>query len=139
MHLMNKMKRLVWMVSIWAGLVAVLISALAAAQSPWQAPQEAETYKNPISRNSKSIAAGKKVFMQYCILCHGEKGDGKGPTARSLEVPPANFGDKKRMNQSDGSLAWKILTGRGLMPSWAPVLSEEDIWNLINYIRGFAK
>lgn len=110
------------------------------AQSPWQAPPHADGYTNPIPANAESIAAGKQVYLKYCVLCHGEQGLGNGPSSQALEPKPANFTDKARMSgQSDGALAWKIVTGRGPMPSWEPVLSEAEIWSVINYVRTFAK
>lgn len=122
------------------GLTAVISLPAFGQQSPWKAPAEAEGYKSTKQNNAASVAAGKKVYEKYCTLCHGEKGDGKGASARTLTISPASFTGKARMkNQSDGALAWKILYGRGPMPSWAPVLQEDDIWNVINYIREFSK
>lgn len=109
------------------------------AQSSWKAPPDADGYSNPLPATTASVAAGKAVYQKYCVLCHGEQGMGNGPSARMLEPKPANFTDKVRMNQTDGSLAWKIVTGRGPMPSWEPVLTEDEIWNVINYVRTFAK
>ncbi|MEE8435266.1 MAG: cytochrome c [bacterium] len=107
---------------------------------PWIAPAEANGYKNIKPLNSASIAAGKKVYDKYCTLCHGETGGGDGASAKTMLIPPAAFTDKALMEkQSDGALAWKILNGRGPMPSWAPVLQEDQIWNVINYIRQFTK
>ena len=107
---------------------------------PWMAPAEANGYKNINPSNPASIAAGKKVYDKYCVLCHGEKGGGDGASAKTLQISPAAFTDKAAMGkQSDGALAWKILNGRGPMPSWAPVLQENQIWNVINYIRQFTK
>lgn len=107
---------------------------------PWKAPAEANGYTNLNPRNPASIKAGKKIYDKYCLYCHGKKGAGDGPSAKTLVISPAKFTDKARMEkQSDGALAWKILNGRGAMPSWAPVLQEDQIWNVINYIRQFSK
>ena len=107
---------------------------------PWMAPAEANGYENIKPQDQTSIKEGKKVYEKYCLYCHGKKGNGDGPSAKTLVIPPAKFTDKARMEkQSDGALAWKILYGRGPMPSCAPVLQEDQIWNLINYIRQFTK
>ncbi|MEE8394468.1 MAG: cytochrome c [bacterium] len=127
----------------WAVLSLVfglaIVPAATGAAEPWKAPAEAKGYQNTIAPSAQSIAAGKALFLKFCTRCHGEDGSGKGPTALSLNVIPADFRDKARMNQADGELAWKILSGRDVMPSWAPVLQEEQVWNLVNYIRQFAK
>jgi len=105
----------------------------------WVAPPDSKEYKPTVAKNAESLKMGKDVYMKYCMLCHGEKGDGKGPSGASLPIPPADFTDKKRMAQSEGELAWKIVTGRGMMPAWEPVLSEPEIWSVIHFIKDFAK
>jgi high-affinity iron transporter len=37
------------------------------------------------------VAAGKKLYLANCSMCHGEQGDGKGPGATALKTPPRNF------------------------------------------------
>ena len=126
--------------ALWISLAAVAASPVAAANPPWKAAPEADGYKNPNKPTPASIAAGKKVYDKFCVLCHGTEGNGDGPSAKTMLISPATFRAKEPMrSQSDGALAWKILNGRGPMPSWAPVLSEDDIWNVINFIRGFSK
>ena len=106
----------------------------------WKAPAEADGYQNPAKADGNSVAEGKKVYEKYCLLCHGATGKGDGASSGSLEIKPADFGNKAKMkDQSDGALAWKIISGRGPMPAWGPVLQETEIWNVINYIRTFSK
>ena len=38
-------------------------------------------------------------------------------------------------HHSDGDLHWKIAKGRGEMPGWEEVLSEEQIWMLVHYMK----
>ena len=35
----------------------------------------------------------------------------------------------------DGDFAWKVANGRGAMPAWKEILSERDIWHVVNYIQ----
>ena len=140
MSMTNKLMRNAVKAVLALGLIAATASTSFGKESDWKAPAEAAGYKSTKKPDAASIAAGKKVYLKYCYLCHGEKGDGKGASSRTLQMQPASFTNKARMKaQSDGALAWKILNGRGPMPSWAPVLSEDEIWNVINYIRQFAK
>jgi high-affinity iron transporter len=39
----------------------------------------------------ESAARGSVLFLEYCALCHGERGDGAGVRRGSLSRPPANF------------------------------------------------
>ena len=125
--------------AMMATLALFFLQPVLAQDAPWEVPDEYKSYPNPIKRDAASIAKGKEIFTKNCILCHGEKGDGKGPSSATGSIKPANFTDKDRMKQSDGAMAYKILSGRGFMPPWDGKLSEDDVWNVINYIRGFGK
>ena len=54
-----------------------------------------------------------------------------------LKPPAANL-KVMAPQHSDGDLAWKIAEGRGAMPPWKGTLSENDIWDVVNYIKQFA-
>jgi len=108
--------------------------------STWRAPAEAQKVKNPVKAAAESIAKGKELYAKVCSVCHGEKGDGKGPAAAGPTPPPANFTDKKMMDaQTDGELFWKLTNGDGDdMASYKNDYSKTDRWNLVNYLRTFA-
>ena len=57
--------------------------------------------RTPIPPSDESLQQGRKLFLQNCSACHGEDGDGKGPAAKALETPPANFLDKNKDNGSN--------------------------------------
>jgi len=91
----------------------------AAPPAPWVAPDEAKKVKNPIPPTQETLAEAEMLFTDNCVLCHGEKGLGDGPGAKTIKVKPANFTDAKLMAaETDGSLFWKMSNGRGPMPSW---------------------
>jgi mono/diheme cytochrome c family protein len=126
--------------------VSVLFVAIAAgggvaiySLSDWSAPAKARKLQNPVPATAESIAAGKMVYSQRCAGCHGEKGDGKGEKARDLSVDPKNFTDAHEMGLStDGELFWKISEGHRPMPRFKDKLSENERWDLVNYIRTFS-
>ena len=88
---------------------------------------------NPIAKNEATLVEGEKLYVNYCSACHGELGLGDGVVGRELSVKPANLTQIKW--KSDGLLAMNIQNGRGLMPAWKGILSEEEIWILVEYIR----
>lgn len=105
-------------------------------EKPWVAPDEARKVKNPVPATPENLEAGAKLFKNDCILCHGEKGKGDGSLATMIATKPANFTDSKLLAlETDGSLFWKISEGRDPMPTWKEVLSEQERWQLVNYIR----
>ncbi len=122
--------------------VLFMAESLVLAQVELPAPYAGK--KNPTPAMD-SITAGKKIYTEQCEMCHGEQGDGKGPVGATLKPRPADFTDAKRMEQlSDAYLFWRISEGGGFepfnsaMPAKKGVLSENDIWNVINYVRTFS-
>ncbi len=106
----------------------------------------------------EALANGKQLYAQNCAACHGENGAGDGVFADDLAKAgassaqtmagapemtrqrPANFADPKRMlGASPALLQGKILRG-GMgtgMPMWGSIFTEEQIWDLIDYIYSF--
>jgi mono/diheme cytochrome c family protein len=101
----------------------------------WVAPNSANDMKNPFAGNAGATAEGQNMFNQMCAICHGRKGDGKGGGGVSLDPTPANFLALSIANQSDGALFWKITEGKPPMASYKDMLSEDQRWKLVNYIR----
>lgn len=119
---------------------ATSLRAQEKAPTPWVAPPEARAVKSPLKATPDVIKAGQETFRENCEVCHGPKGDGTGPTAKTLTIKPANFTDPKLMSQeTDGSLFWKMSKGRGAMPSWEDQLSDTERWQLVAYIKTFSK
>jgi mono/diheme cytochrome c family protein len=123
------------------GLSLLTIAALVFAheKTGWPVPEEAKKLKNPIEMTKASIQKGKEIYEKKCALCHGVKGDGKGPTSAGLNPKPTNFKESHGEMMTDGEHFWKITTGRGPMPSYEKNLSAGERWHVINYINSFSK
>ena len=106
-----------------------------AQESKWVAPKYSNDLINPFKGKESATAEGKKIFNQMCVLCHGIYGKGNGEAGLSLEKKPANFLALNVMNQTDGAIFWKITQGNPPMASYEGLLSEEQRWKLVNYIR----
>lgn len=116
------------------------VMAQQAEPAPWVVPDDAKKVKNPVPSNQESLSAGEMLFTDNCVLCHGEKGMGDGPGAKTIKVKPANFTDAKlQASETDGALFWKMTNGRGPMPSWRDTLTDQERWQLVNYIRKLGK
>jgi mono/diheme cytochrome c family protein len=130
-------------VGLMLGMVILMIGRVAAqeaaAPAPWVAPDDAKKVKNPYPPTPETLTEAEQLFTDNCVLCHGEKGLGDGPGAKTIKVKPANFTDPKIQAETDGSLYWKMTNGRGPMPSWRDTLTDQERWELVGYIRKLGK
>jgi mono/diheme cytochrome c family protein len=125
---------------LFIGSALILMSvSLVAQPKPWVVPANFKTMKNPIAMSDASSQAGQVLYMKTCAACHGKTGLGDGPKAKSLKTVPTNFTKAESQNQADGEHFYKTKTGRGDMPKYEGKLSDDDIWNVVNYIRTLKK
>jgi len=101
----------------------------------WTAPSTAEKLKNPVESNATSLAAGKLLYTKNCYDCHGKKGKGDGPKSGDLDKSPVDFTKAVFQKQSDGAMFWKLTEGKKPMPSFKKDLTDEQRWQLVNYMR----
>jgi mono/diheme cytochrome c family protein len=95
---------------------------------------------NPVKPTPASIAAGKKEFGYDCAMCHGADGGGKGDLAVDMKLTIRDFRDPAALKSvTDGEMFYVTKNGNKNMPSEADRLKDEEIWNLVNYIRTLAK
>lgn len=111
-----------------------------------KAPEDFLSKTNPLPSSAGTIKAGKELFLRTaqpvaCVMCHGEQGNGKGLMGAALIPPPRNFTCGTMMrNIPDGQLFWIIKngsSGTGMM-SFAS-LPDEQVWQLVHYIRSLVK
>jgi mono/diheme cytochrome c family protein len=132
--------------NFWAGkgitLFVMAIAALffagwaTAHDKDWPVPADAAKVKNPIAPNADNLAAAHAIYMDKCANCHGEKGAGDGPEADMYTPSPSKFNDPHMMSEmTDGEIFWKMTEGRKPMPSFKKQLSDEQRWQLVNYVR----
>ncbi|MDP1726398.1 MAG: cytochrome c [Bacteroidota bacterium] len=107
--------------------------------TPWNVPEAAKLKKNPYPSEEFSLDRGKKSYKLDCIRCHGAGGKGDGTSSGKLEKTVADLSSDLVQNQSDGELYWKISEGRKPMPIAKRTLTDDQRWDIINYIRTFKK
>jgi cytochrome c oxidase cbb3-type subunit 3 len=102
----------------------------------------ARNTKNPVPATPESIQAGRRVFAQQCSACHGFTGKGDGTKAPEGSKPADLTDDKWDHGSTDGEIFVTIRDGVGPkfdMPVWKDKLSDQDIWNTINFVRTLKK
>lgn len=90
--------------------------------------------------------AGKVKYQQFCGACHGPTGKGDGPGAASLNPKPQDHTDAKYMKSLSDAQIFKITKMGGpavgkspMMPPWGGALSDDDIKNVVAFIRSLSK
>jgi len=94
----------------------------------------------------EAMIAGKEVYGQYCVYCHGDALDGEGFFAHAVRPLPADFTDPGTIAQLGESFVfWRIATGgpglpsegkgwKSAMPAWEGTLTQDQIWQVTLYL-----
>ena len=78
--------------------------------------------------SAASPSHGAEIFQRHCVSCHGESGEGVMPG-----VP--NFKRGEGLMQPDRVLAEHVRMGKMVMPAFQGLLREEEIYDVIAYLR----
>jgi|SRR5690242_20121982 high-affinity iron transporter len=85
-------------------------------------------------------------YTAYCSRCHGEAGHGDGPAASTLKTSPQDLADCSRLSKISDRTMFKTIKNGGLsvgmpddMPEWSNDLTDDEIHDLVGYIRTFCK
>ncbi len=88
---------------------------------------------------------GKQWYYVYCIGCHGWLLNGDGPNASELDPKPRILTAGSYMNKKSNLQLFQVIKGGGeavslspVMPSWGNYLQDQDIWNVVAWIRAMA-
>jgi mono/diheme cytochrome c family protein len=99
----------------------------------------ARKMKNPVPATPAALVAGRQLYAEHCQKCHGEKGNGQGAKAAELTIAPSDFTNASEMGDlPDGQLFLEITKGELPMPAFEDKLSEQERWQLVDYIRTFS-
>lgn len=94
--------------------------------------------KNPLPPTAENIALGRQTFSYYCVVCHGLDGQNTGvPFAANMDPPVPSLASTNAQAYTDGQLQWIIANGLGPsgMPASHGILSDDEIWSIVLYIR----
>ena len=129
-------------------LLAILAGCRARQPGPWETSLAEHVKRtitvggksdtNPLPATSENIHAGQISFSSYCVVCHGLDGQNTGvPFAGRMSPPVPDLTSPAVQAYSDGQLKWII--DNGLFPSGMPAskgtLNDEEIWEIVHYIR----
>jgi mono/diheme cytochrome c family protein len=103
-------------------------------------PADAATLVNPVHPTSESQAHARTLYSYDCAMCHGANGNGKGDLVADMQLTLKDLTDPASLaNLKDGELFYIIKNGKGKMPPEAGRVKDDDIWNMVIYVRSLAK
>ena len=140
---------LMMMSMLFQGLLPHVIQAadpeVLKSRVPLNQIEETRSWENPFSPSPENIDAGKKLFhgKGFCVTCHGMDGKGLGNIPGLRGKLPRNFTDKKwQATRTDGELFWILKNGSpgtDMAPFIPLVLTEEEAWHVVLYVRSFGQ
>ena len=95
-----------------------------------------------------AIRAGEGLYQKDCSLCHGVRGHGDGPQARSLNPAPSDLRNLSGQRREPGYWFFRIKEGgkaeplarpRSAMPAWGDHLSDREIWEVVAYLSAMTE
>jgi mono/diheme cytochrome c family protein len=132
------------------GMLGLIALPLFAAERPMMQPRvppdklaEARALMNPLPDSPDTFERGKTLYngKGTCFNCHGKEGMGKGPAAADLDPSPRDFRHHGFWrHRTEGEIFWAIKYGIAgtAMVSFGGILTDEEIWTIIQYERSFA-
>jgi len=145
------------MLGKWLSFILVLVASSSQALGQWHGHQqmmmmprvpadkleEARALTNPLAPSPEIVEQGKVIYEGKggCVNCHGANGRGDGPGAATLNPPPRVFRSHGFwMHRSEGEIFWVIKYGSPgtAMISFGGLLTDEEIWTVMQYERSFA-
>jgi len=123
----------------WGGMAGAFHLDIYEPRVPAELLEELQDMDNPYPATPERIEAGRKIFFGKgeCVTCHSDNGKGKELPGHS----PRNFTDPKwQETRTDGEMMWVLRNGSAgtAMPvRIGKVISEEEGWSVIHFIRTF--
>jgi mono/diheme cytochrome c family protein len=90
---------------------------------------------SPVATTAALLRRGQERFNIYCAVCHGRDGYGEGVVVRRGYSKAASYHDPKLLAAPDGHFFDVMTNGFGQMPSYAFLVTPEDRWAIVAYIR----
>ncbi len=118
-------------------LLAAFCLQISAQGAAWDIPADKKAKNSYLKFDEATTKEGASIYVKNCASCHGTPG--KGDVMKTLSPIPPDLSKARTQELTDGELFYILNVGRGVMPSFKNVLSENDRWKTIAYIRSFHK
>jgi len=107
--------------------------------SPAYTWDQVTSLANPVPRNAQTHTRAQTLFDVNCAMCHGQNADGQSFIAQQFTsahlYPPVDLHSQRVRDRTDGQLYWIVTNGEGNMPTFRSLLTDDDRWAMVDYIR----
>ena len=99
-----------------------------------------------LAQTKGDAKAGKTKYDANCVGCHGATGKGDGAAAAALNPKPQDHTNGKVMKALSDKYLFDIIKDGGasqkkspIMPASGKKFSDQEVWDIVAYIRSLAK
>lgn len=97
--------------------------------------EQSKLDRNPLQATERNLDNGRIYYRYYCLMCHGERGDGNGEVGQSYVPRPADLSSPRVTGMRDGELYLRMLTGVGHDPVMEQTVLPNRRWPLVMHVR----
>ena len=92
--------------------------------------------ENPIESTRENLVEGKRLYEEHCALCHGSAKEKLSPLREKFN-PPVPQLIANVPEDEDAWVFWVTKHGARMtaMPSWSGILSDDQIWKVVAYVK----
>lgn len=101
----------------------------------WEVPPDRNAKLSPAAFTDEGRRLGEELYNLNCKSCHGDPG--RANYNSQLNPLPGDPAAPKFQANSDGAMQYKISEGKSPMPSFRNILTGDEIWDVISYLRSF--
>ncbi len=114
----------------WRDLPVEDLSAIA------EAVRGFHTTQREPAASQEDLDTGARVYADRCAQCHGDKGAGDGAAADRFPIAPTNLRTERASSETYLRVVRDGIEGTPMAP-WRGQLSEQEIFAVAHYVRGF--
>ena len=115
------------------GTVARGVEPFRYGSSPEEAERAGRELRNPVPLDDETLARGRELYETFCLVCHGERGEGDGPLVPRIPNPPSYTSERVR-TMAPGQIFHAISRGTARMPSYASQIPPARRWLIVHYV-----
>ncbi|MEI7982184.1 MAG: cytochrome c [Bacteroidota bacterium] len=115
-------------------LILTSVTLMRASAQNWVVPDDQKGKVSPFRFTPVLVQKGEQLYLKNCQSCHGLPGKNNGA---KITPPPGDLSLEKVQKQPDGELFYRITNGKSPMPEFRNILTEDERWRVISFLRSF--